>query len=114
MSGGFRARPARRLGVAAPTAVADGGGTVFSTAKVGIDETGYQDHTKRRAAWEKAHGGELSFDRDLGDWTAFLPAATPFPFPAGTGPAFRDLGVILDNLDRAEAAGLCPVHRRPS
>lgn len=114
MSGGFRARPARRLGVAAPAAAADGGDTVFSTAGIGIDETGYQDQVKRREAWEQAHRGQIYRDAVLHDWAAFLAGAVPFPFSEGTGPTFKDLKAALDSLDRAEAAGLCPVHRRPS
>ena len=87
---------------------------LFSTAAVGIDADGYQDNTKRRVAWEQAHDGKIRHDRDLYDWTAFLAGAVPFPFPGGTGPSFPDLAAVLKRLDQAEAAGLCPVHRRPT
>lgn len=81
----------------------------FSTAAIGLNRAeGHQDHVKRLVAWERAHPGGrvLRYEHK---WAPLLLACL-FPFPAGTGPAFRDLRAAMNELDRAEREGRCPVH----
>ena len=88
-------------------AAADGdGGEPFSTARVGIDDGGYQDHVKRREAWEAAHRGKVRLAAS-GEWSAYLPGEVPFPLDGAAPWGLREL---MDRLDRAERNGLCPVH----
>jgi len=92
------------------THLASEDGKPFSTAAVGI-ANGYQDHVKRQAAWEEAHDGVIRFDPETGEWTPFLAGSVPFPFAGeGGGLSSWDLRELLGRLDRAERAGLCPVH----
>jgi hypothetical protein len=96
------------------TRVAADGGKPFSTARTGIGADGYQDQVKRQDAWERAHDGDIRFDPGSGEWTAFLAGGVPFAFADGDLLSPWDLAVLLNALDRAEQAGLCPVHGVPS
>ena len=101
-------RDAGRLSPAPP--LAGEAAKPFSTARVGISGDGYQDNVKRQGAWEEAHDGEILLDPGTGEWTPFLAGNVPFPFAEDGGLSSWDLRELLGRLDRAERAGLCPVH----
>jgi hypothetical protein len=80
--------------------------SAFTTAGLGvIPETGGVDHVVRQLAWQEAHeGGAIGLDDPA---VLLYTARHPDGSVAGTA---RELGDLLDRLDRLEAAGRCPVH----
>jgi hypothetical protein len=80
----------------------------FTTAGLGVipHTKGDAGNVVRRQAWEDAHtGGAITHE---GPGQLGYTACWPGGEIAAAG--YSRLGALMDELDRAEASGLCPLH----